>query len=111
MPSRRHKRLSRNGTYEKRRRAHIELTQEQGGPDVPTVEVLKEPKLLAEDIGKLADLGIPAMTISRLRDGGVRTVRDLELRGKESLRGIFGMKSRLPELEQVLSRHHVTLPA
>lgn len=69
-----------------------------------------EPRILAEDIGKLIDLGIDEKTVNRLRGGGVNHIRQLPEIGKGGIRQIYGMKTRLTNLEQVLSNHGVALP-
>jgi hypothetical protein len=115
MPSRRQRRLQKKGTIQRRflQMARAVVRTSTPAPLAVTTEALptKEPAILNEDIGKLIDIGVDPKTVDRLIKAGIRHVRELTRKGRGQIREIYGMKSRLQGLEDILQRYDVTLPA
>lgn len=71
-----------------------------------------EPNILSEDVGKLADIGVPQITITCLRRGGIDFIRGIPARGKAGLLETRGLgEARLTNLERALRTHGVVIPA
>jgi hypothetical protein len=94
---------------------HAERRSLQAKASIPKLALVppltQEPQILAEDIGKLVDVGVDQRTVDYLYKAGFRLIRDLPDKGRAKIREIYGMKSRLSQVENVLQSFGVTLPA
>lgn len=71
-----------------------------------------EPKILDEDVGKLASIGVSQATVTYLRKGGAPEIRDIPRLGRARLLEMRGLgEARVVALERALSPYGVTIPA
>jgi hypothetical protein len=122
MASRKQRRLQKKAASTRRFQAAASLKSMRPAfhlrlvPQVPASIVTRpaqftdEPKILAEDIGKLVDFGVEQKAVDYLYKAGARHVRDVRDWGKARIREIYGMKSRFDALESALRPHGVTIP-
>lgn len=93
-----------------RRRAHKDKLNAAFQAKQQGVSVSSEPRIYAEDVGKLVDLGVDQDLVDRLRIAGVRCVRDIPFK-LQSVQG--ATVDQFDRLKKALERFGVaiTVPA
>jgi hypothetical protein len=69
-----------------------------------------EPKIFAEDVGKLVDFGLDEKAAGYLKKK-FRFVRELIQAGAAEIQAIYGMKRHFPQLVSILRSFGVVIPA